>query len=31
MANTAPTTDITQEIARVFDLQREHQWDVKAS
>ena len=28
-AQTAP--DITQEISRVFDLQREHQWDVKAS
>jgi len=24
-------SDITQDIARVFELQREHQWDVKAS
>ena len=32
MASTAQTTaDISQEISRVFDLQREHQWDVKAS
>ena len=32
MASTAQTApDITQEISRVFDLQREHQWDVKAS
>jgi aldehyde dehydrogenase (NAD+) len=29
---TAPTAaDISQDIKRVFDLQREHQWDVKAS
>jgi len=32
MATTAPTAaDISQDIKRVFDLQREHQWDVKAS
>ena len=32
MASTAQTApDITQEISRVFALQREHQWDVKAS
>ena len=31
MASTAQTTDITQEIARVFALQQAHQWDVKAS
>jgi len=32
MATTAPTAaDVSQEIKRVFELQREHQWDVKAS
>ncbi len=31
MASTAPTADMTQEIARVFALQQAHQWDVKAS
>jgi aldehyde dehydrogenase (NAD+) len=32
MASTAQSaSDIAQEISRVFDLQREHQWDVKAS
>ena len=31
MASTAPTADITQEIARVFALQQAHQWDVKAT
>ena len=32
MASTAQTApDIAQEISRVFALQREHQWDVKAS
>jgi aldehyde dehydrogenase (NAD+) len=32
MASPAQTAaDITQEISRVFELQREHQWDVKAS
>ncbi len=32
MASTATTApDINKEIARVFDLQRAHQWDVKAS
>ncbi len=31
MASTAQTADITQEISRVFDLQRAHQWDVKAT
>lgn len=32
MATTAPTAaDLSQDIKRVFNLQREHQWDVKAS
>jgi len=36
MATTAPTAaptaaDVSQDIKRVFELQREHQWDVKAS
>jgi aldehyde dehydrogenase (NAD+) len=32
MATIAPTAaDLSQDIKRVFDLQREHQWDVKAS
>ena len=32
MATTAPTAaDVSHDIKRVFDLQREHQWDVKAS
>jgi aldehyde dehydrogenase (NAD+) len=32
MSSTAPAApEIAKEIARVFDLQREHQWDVKAS
>ena len=32
MATTVQTaTDVSKEIARVFELQREHQWDVKAS
>ena len=32
MASTAQTApDITKEISRVFDLQRAHQWDVKAT
>ena len=32
MASTAQTvTDVSIEIARVFELQRAHQWDVKAS
>ncbi len=28
---TAPAQDVSKEIARVFALQQEHQWDVKAS
>jgi aldehyde dehydrogenase (NAD+) len=32
MASTAETApDVTRDISRVFDLQRAHQWDVKAS
>jgi aldehyde dehydrogenase (NAD+) len=32
MSSTAPTAaDLSKEIARVFELQKEHQWDVKAS
>lgn len=32
MSNSPPpAADIAEEISRVFDLQREHQWDVKAS
>lgn len=31
MSSTNPAPATAQEIARVFDLQREHQWDVKAS
>ena len=31
MSSTNAAPDIAKEISRVFDLQREHQWDVKAS
>ena len=32
MSSTAPNaTDTAPEIARVFDLQRDHQWNVKAT
>ena len=31
MASTAQTQPDTNELSRVFELQREHQWDVKAS